>query len=298
MNEFNVIKRIIGGHSGAELYKVEKNNKIYCMKVYERELDNKYCDKIKEICSTYDKLSIKSLKVFDYGTMNKKTFLLFNYINGQDFKKYSESNLDYNSIYEFGKNIGRKFKQLKKYNLPTDTLIEDESIDSLTQLINKKYEEIKSNIVKRNLIEKYFTIDIINKRIEEFNTYKNLFYKVKKGLIHGDIKRSNFMIDNNNIYIIDIGNMKNSYDVLNFRYQITWLLFENNKKEQEFIRGYFDGLYNYKRPKYFNEQLKYVFLMNFIEHTYKMNNLNEMEKYFEQIRKTFIKLDNNNNYII
>lgn len=296
-----IIKTIDGGFSGAELYKVRKNSVMYFMKIYNYVFSDDEIKRLEEICKIYKEHRIKSLSVAEHGKLENedKYYILYNYIEGIDVETHSEENLSLDETYEMGVNLGKQLRILQSYDLPSDTSIENENIEELVNLINDLYKNIKSNEEKIKLIKEYFTIEKMDERVEKLNLYKDMFESLKRTIIHGDIKRSNVMLDNDlDTHIIDIRNMKNSYDILNFRYQITWTLFEDNKKAKEFARGYFDGIYENARPDNFKEQIDFVVILNFIEETDKINEKEELEKYFDKIKYLFEIMDNTNEHIV
>ena len=110
---------------------------------------------------------------------------------------------------------------------------------------------------------------------------------------------SNTMIDKEgNFYLIDIESMKFSYDVLNFRHQIVWKLMKGNEQELLFTKGMLDRLYDYTRPNNFYEQLIYVFVLNFIEHTNHIsNNEGKLRNFFQNIKDVLSNFDKFNTEI-
>ena len=138
------------------------------------------------------------------------------------------------------------------------------------------------------------------------NTLENTsryFDNLKPRLIHGDIKRANVMKDKSHkLWIVDIEDMKYSYDLLNFRYTLSWELSDVNGTY--FTKGFFDGSYNNKRPENFNEQVMFVLILNFMSTCYKYskdNLLDKIEWYINRYKGLDIsikdKIKNNDNII-
>ena len=300
MDNLKIIEEIVGGHSGAKMYKARKDDNIYCLKIRNGLADDKYFNKIKEISQIYKEIQVNSLEVYDCGNLDKdaKHYILYNYIDGVDFKVYSDENLNDEELYNSGRNLGKKFKVLKEYKLPKDTFIDDLDIDEETNLVNYKYAEIIKDKQKAEMLKKYFGFDKIEQKHEKFNKYKEIFKTIDRGLIHGDIKRTNFMTGKDGKhYVIDFGGMKNSYDIFSFRYQITWLLFRHRVRERIFVKGYFDELYNNQRPQDFDKQIEFAVFMNFIGHIYKHSELDNLKDYFENMKIVFDDLENKTNII-
>ena len=289
-NDIEIVEPVNGGYSGADLYKVQKDNNVYLMKIYDRIFNDNEVKRLEEVCKIYKENNINSLFIVGHGRLKNedKYYFLYNYIDGIDFEVYSEEKLNLEETYKMGVEVGNTLRKLQDYVLPINTLIDSEDIDELTNSINVLYENIKKDKEKVELIEKYFKIENINKRVEKFNQCKDIFKSMDRVLIHGDIKRSNVMLDDElNTRIIDIRNMKNSYEIMNFRHQITWTLFKDNKKAKEFAKGYFDGIYGYTRPDNFNDQIDFIVTLNFIEETDKMNNKDELEEYYKKVKILF-----------
>lgn len=299
IDQYEIIEKITGGHSPAKLYKVKKDGHIYCMKVFVGKLNKEDIKISQEICSIYKYIGINSLELIDYGVISdNKFYYIYNYINAHNFKKYSDENLTEEEVYKFGRIIGKKLKLLKNYCPKQESNLTTVDIVNITALINKKYIALKEDKTKMELIEKYFDIKDIDKKMEEFNKITETFLYIDKKIIHGDIKRSNFMIDDNyNWYLIDIESTKYSYDVLNYRYQITWWLFKGNRKEKSFNKGVLDELYDDIRPKHFNEQIRYVIMMNFIEHINTNNDMDKLEQYLIKSKWLFSNVYNKTNII-
>lgn len=291
------LEEIIGGHSGSKLYKLKCNDNIYCIKLVENSKQE--FNVIKTICNIYSILGIPSLKLIAEG-QNKQSenYVLYNYIEGSDLKTLSKQLSD-SKIYEYGIKTGEYLKKLKNFSLEDANIIPTVDINKLTDRVNELYKSLMQNHMVKNLFEEYFTIEKIKMLIKKHNEYKSLFNESDLHLIHGDIKMSNTMIDKEgNFYLIDIESMKFSYDVLNFRYQIVWKLMKGNEKELLFTKGMLDRLYNYTRPESFYEQLIYVFVLNFVEHTNHIsNNEEKLINFFQNIKDVFLALDKFNTEI-
>lgn len=291
------LEEIIGGHSGSKLYKLKCNDNIYCIKLFENSKQD--LNVIKTICNIYSTLGIPSLKLVAEGqNKQSKNYVLYNYIEGSDLKTLSKQLSD-SKIYEYGIKLGEYLKKLKNFSLEDANIIPAVDINKLTNRVNELYKSLTQNHMVKNLFEEYFTIGKIKMLIKKHNEYKCLFNESDLHLIHGDIKMSNTMIDKEgNFYLIDIESMKFSYDVLNFRYQIVWKLMKGNEKELLFTKGMLDQLYDYTRPENFYEQLIYVFVLNFVEHTNHIsNNEEKLINFFQNIKDVFLALDKFNTEI-
>lgn len=299
MNNF-LLEEILDGHSGAKIYKFKDQENDYLIKIFSGKLDKYKLDRIKEICQIYRSLSINSLSFLGHGELDDKYFFLYNYIEGKNLKQIGDEKYNYEEIYNIGVKTGENAKKLKEFTLPKNTNLTEENLDDLVASVNEKYKKLITNTAVLEIMKDVLGLAKIKKLMKDFNDYTIILKNINKKLIHGDIKRSNFMIDETGeFYIIDIESMKISYDVLNFRHQITWILFSGNNKEKEFIRGFLDGLYLNKRPQYFNEQIVFVIMLNFIEHSYKIfKDENKLKSYFEKMKDIISLIDNIDGYII
>lgn len=62
---------------------------------------------------------------------------------------------------------------------------------------------------------------------------------------------------------------------MNFRYQITWVLFQDDLEENAFVKRVFDWIYNNKRPKHFKEMIRFMVIFNFLEECISRTQRNE-----------------------
>ena len=148
------------------------------------------------------------------------------------------------------------------------------------------YTELIFDAALRELLLRYFSDSELSWIHDKFIQTATSFDGLGKNLIHGDIKRSNIMRDHaGNLYLIDIESLKYGHDMMNFRHQMTWLLQKDKPKRWHFLRGVFDGLYSDRRPAGFNNQLSYIYILNFIEHVHHIRDKSaDLETYLHMIR--------------
>ncbi len=268
----DIIEEIEDGHSGAFLYKMIRNKDKYCIKVFHEEFSQKKINKILKSLEIYKKLNIPSLEIISYGNIKNlsKFYIVYNFIEGLNLKKYLNLDLyKLNDIRKVGKCVGKKALKLKMYEDYDKKIFVQQDINCLVHDILKNFDFMMKDKKAKDIIIKYFKMDEIDRYRDILVESTNIFKKIETKLIHGDIKRSNFMMNQKGqICFIDIEDMQVNYEILNFRYQMTWILFKENKREKEFIKGYFDGLYNNQRPPYFNEQIIFISIFNFLEESY------------------------------
>lgn len=302
------IEKVEDGHSGALLYKITRGKNKYFLKIFNNILDEDNIRRLKKQLEIYKYLNINSLYIIEYGSIKdlNKYYIVYNYIDGVNLKVYTDSDeYSLKDVRNIGKCIGKEILKLNMYEKYDKDLFFHKDIDSLTkEIINNFYLMLKDKEIY-NVITNYFEIDELNTLRDKINQYANFVKSEKPKLIHGDIKRANIMIDNNkNFYIVDVESMQVNYHIINFLNQMTWTLFEGNEKETEFVKGYFDGIYNGTRPPNFNYNVIFITIINFFKcayNFYKSLQNNKLIMYLEKCRMLFNKinqLDLNKEFII
>lgn len=294
INKTDVIEPVEDGYSGALIYKVIRGENKYFLKVFKGILD---IEKIKNCVSIYKKLNIKSLDIIDFGNIDNldKYYIVYNFIEGKNLKAYTTTDeYSLEDLRKIGTMIGKELLKLKTYDNYNNNLFMSDDINLIIEDTKNNFKLLLENEIYRNIMLEYFTIEEINDLNKKLVEYANIFKDVEPRLIHGDIKRSNIMVNNKELYITDIESMQVSYDVLNFRYQITWSLFEGSEKEAEFVRGYFDGIYSNSRPENFNYSIIFTIILNFFTESYKRYrnlNITGFETYVQKCKKLFDKIN-------
>lgn len=245
---------------------------------------------IPAVCQLYRDLGIPSLCCHKIGKLNStdQYFCIYNYIEGKNLEVIGESEYSPAENYHLGELVGGWLKALKAATLPPTVKLEVADVATLTSHINALYQTLLADSQTRNLLSSYFDLDQLDRLLGRFNQASQIFRNQPKHLIHGDIKRSNFMRDQaGTIYMIDIESMKYGYDILNFRHQMIWLLRPDRLKRMQFLRGVLDGLYHHGRPEHFNEQILYIYTLNFIEHLRSVldKKPHEAPEYLEMIQR-------------
>lgn len=119
---------------------------------------------------------------------NKRYITVLQYIEGKEPKE-----LNYNQLEDLA-NLIRKI-----HYIPIDDLANNKNqpVESLNVLM-QYFERIKNSIYLRKDFE------YIQKYINDFSKIE--FDKLEKCIIHGDIKKPNMLVNENNVYLIDFGN--------------------------------------------------------------------------------------------
>lgn len=292
----DVIENVEDGHSGAFIYNITRYNEKYFLKVFNEKFSEEKINKIKEYVSIYKRLKIKSLDIIDYGNIENenKWYIVYNFIDGVNLKIYTNSDkCTLEDVKKYGQFIGKELLKLRKYEDYDKDLFKHNDINILVKEIISNFYLILKDDIYKDILNKYFTIDDINKLSNKLNECADLLKNTEPRLIHGDIKRSNFMVDcNGELYVIDIESMQINYDIINFTHQMTWCL--DDEKEEQFVKGYFDSIYNDSRPENFNKYVMFILIVNFFNATYKMYKNSQNEKfimYVKKCRKIFEKIN-------
>lgn len=296
------LDEIFGGYSGARIFKFQLDGIDYCLKVPKRQITMSDIIRFQEICRIYQQAKIKSLDFLGYGHYGNipRFFYLYRYIPGDNLDILSKQTYDLSKTYQVGVNAGRALRELKKYPLSDiPSCIPTENIDELTERGNQLYTQLLQTPHLYDALQRFYDLEQLQILIEKFNHAAPTFRTLAPTLIHGDIKCSNLIIDNTGEqHFIDIAAMKISYDVLNFHHQMTWNLLPENHRRRTFTQGFFDGLYDYTRPENFQQQVIYVAMLHFLEHTIKFSHdSQEIAWYFRQMRPVFTKLLTDQNLI-
>ena len=299
MEEGDILEKVSDGYSGALLYVIKRKREKFFLKIFNKTFDYKEIDLLKKKLNIYKELNINSLEIIDSNKIGNldKYYIVYNYIDGQNLKEFTnlkKSNSQY--IRYMGRKIGKQLNKLREYNKYDKNLFEFKDINKLTETIIENFKSMLKDEKIIGTIQKYFNKSELKNLETKLKKYKNVLKNIEPKLIHGDIKRSNIMIDKSKkLYIIDVESMQLNYDVMNFLYQMTWALFKENHREAEFVSGYFDGIYNNQRPKNFNEQILFITILNFFNesyHMYKKLNLDKLNIYMSKCSDLFKDINN------
>ena len=255
-------------NSGAILRKVKDEDNTYFLKIVHN--NNIDIDKIQKIIQIYEKYDINTIKLLDYGYIDNKVYLIYNFING----------FALNTVYD-------------KYNI-NDYSNMGFNIGSSYRIINSNHE------FDNYFLNDYDINDLANQFIDSFQnlyngklSYISSFDNEKKVYIHADMHPKNIMIDDShNLYIIDIESFSIDYFVMNVRWSIAAAF--RNKENNEFFKGFINGYYNNDIPTDFNKQLIFITILNFIEHTIEFSETKDEEfitDYVSKINLIFNSVD-------
>lgn len=283
-----IFETISDSNSGAILKKVNDKNDTYFLKIVQNNSVD--INRIQKIIEIYDKYGINTIKLLDYGYIDNKVYLIYNFIDGFALNTVYDK-YDVNDYSNMGFNIGSSYKKINSKhefdndfvnNYDLNTLV-NECINSFENVYNGKLSYIK------NIINEKRMTNIINRMKELTSSFNN----EKKAYIHADMHPKNIMIDNKqNLYIIDIESFCIDYFVMNVRWSIIAAF--RNKENNEFFKGFINGYYDNNIPDSFNKQLIFITILNFLEHTIEFSKTKEKEfiiDYTSKINLLFNSVD-------
>lgn len=283
-----IFETISDSNSGAILKKVKDKNDTYFLKIVQNNSVD--INRIQKIIEIYDKYDINTIKLLDYGYIDNKVYLIYNFIDGFALNTVYDK-YDVNDYSNMGFNIGSSYKKINSKhefdndfvnNYDLNTLV-NECINSFENVYNGKLSYIK------NIINEKRMTNIINRMKELTSSFNN----EKKAYIHADMHPKNIMIDNKqNLYIIDIESFYIDYFVMNVRWSIIAAF--RNKENNEFFKGFINGYYDNNIPDSFNKQLIFITILNFLEHTIEFSKTKEKEfivDYTSKINLLFNSVD-------
>ena len=283
-----IFETISDSNSGAILKKVKDKNDTYFLKIVQNNSVD--INRIQKIIEIYDKYDINTIKLLDYGYIDNKVYLIYNFIDGFALNTVYDK-YDVNDYSNMGFNIGSSYKKINSKhefdndfvnNYDLNTLV-NECINSFKNVYNGKLSYIK------NIINEKRMTNIINRMKELTSSFNN----EKKAYIHADMHPKNIMIDNKkNLYIIDIESFCIDYFVMNVRWSIIAAF--RNKENNEFFKGFINGYYDNNIPDSFNKQLIFITILNFLEHTIEFSKSKDKEfiiAYASKINLLFNSVD-------
>lgn len=110
------VEEVFGGYSGARLLRLRTEKQDYCIKILPERLSEGSAARVKEICEIYRRAGINSLSLRGYGNLETENrhFYIYDYIEGESFKGYSNRELSGAEIRATGTKLGRKLRELRE----------------------------------------------------------------------------------------------------------------------------------------------------------------------------------------
>lgn len=280
---------VSGGRSGAQIFRFQLDDTDYCLKIPKHQTTSADFQCFHTICQLYQQANIRSLKFLGYGHYLHQSFYLYRYISGENLKILSDTSYTTHETCRAGVQAGHTLRRLHDVSPLKINSIPSEDLKKLIYYGQQLHNQLVQNSVISQLLTKHQLLTLLTSLMAIFANAETFFANLSPRLIHGDIKRSNIIIDQNECqHFIDIGAMKISYDVLNFRYQIIWDLLPENRQRRAFTKGFFDGVFRQQYPNYFHQQIIFTSILNFLEHTAKFSHdLTELDWYFGRTAPLF-----------
>lgn len=292
-----IFEDITDSNSGAILKKVIDQTHTYFLKIIDN--DKVDIDKLKEIITIYEKAEVKTIQLLNYGYLEDKIYLIYNFIEGLALNKIYHI-YQPNDFYHMGYEIGCSYK---KINVITNTIPKFKTEYMMEELITSRiseFLELYNN--ELSYINKIISSEKIKRMIERMEELIPSFSEEKKVYIHADIHPKNIMLSKNNeLYVIDIESFCLDYFTMNLRWSLAAAF--KCKENNEFFKGFINGYYDTNIPSQVNKQLILILLLNFMEHVIEFSRNQDkvfIEKYVSQINLIFqnINIFSNENILV
>lgn len=288
LQKINFLKNVtsftdaLGGYSGAIKKYFKKDGKTYFLKIGKFHVKENLEDLL-------NSASIPHPPIIESGIFDKdNSYIIEEKIEGTSLKdKLNEYCAKF--IYEYGFKIGEKYRNLRK--IFPDKCVNVETINDYIKRKDKCLNNLKKHL--NNFQQK-----LSSKQFKFFSFVKSYLTKnytlIKNSIMvfgHPDMKPSNFFINNNEIFAIDIQNTdyKELSQALQWSYARTDY---EDEKNYAFARGYLDGLFNFCIPQGFLKCCNYTYLLNICEKINKYfldNDLEKINKLIHYIQNNFFK---------
>ena len=257
INEYE-ISIVDGSFSSYNMcFKLKNNYSSYFLKIM--KLSEKGFDKALDSYKTMNICKIPIPRLIKYGQIekNKLYYMLYEFVEGKELAEVI-INDDFNEGVKLGLNIANNLNELKKCKSNKFNVI---SIKDIYKDIIQNIEYIYTNDIDNDCI-----IWSKNELINHVNKYIESFSNEPINVIHGDIKLENILLTKKTKTVfVDIENLFNSYDCINFFYNIHKRFFE---EDDLFCRGFVNGYFKYMNhgviPKRIQNQIKLLLLDYYI----------------------------------
>ena len=187
IKDYNIIKKLDIGTSPVIKYLLEKNSKLFLLRLYDpRFMESRY-----EAFNNIEILlnnNISVPNIYEYGILedNSKGYAIFDYVEGISLNNYLNSNNEEKCAIK----VANELLKMHNINITDDINLYNSYINSF----NKKINKIENMNIAINLDS-----------IKEFvlkNSY--LLKQLKPSIIHGDFNTSNIVINDDKVSFIDL----------------------------------------------------------------------------------------------
>lgn len=274
------IEEITEGYSGAYKYRFNKDNKLYFLKIGKFAID-------RELENTLNEANILHPKIIEFGKYDaENNYIIEEYIEGNNLKEELD-HYDCKFIYEFGFKIGEQYRNLRK--LHPDIPMTDEKYESYIIEVNKKIDRCK-NLLKNNHGICLEHTDFINYIINYLEANKVIVKNSTLVYGHTDIKPSNFLIYNKNIYASDIEHT--DYKELSFSMIHSYARNDfKDDKNFSFASGFLEGLFNLNVPENILACFNYTYIFRILHYCtnyIEKNKLVDLNRLIVHIKNNYI----------
>lgn len=195
INRYKIIKKLPLGGSSVQKYMVERDNKIFLLRLYEiRFMDSRY-RAFNNIRILYDN-GIAVPEIYDFGVLsdNKHGYAVMDWIDGVSLDNLLS---DDSLINKYGKIVAEEL--FKMHNIYTKENID--IYDKFIKSFNKKINKLKDiGIDYTSSVLESFVLDN-SKVLKELDT----------SIIHGDFHPGNIVVNDSKICFIDLDVCKNEF---------------------------------------------------------------------------------------
>ena len=285
---------ITDSNSGAILKHVIAKDNDYFLKIIDKtEVD---IERLKHILDIYSFGKIKSLKLLQYGYIDNKVYLIYNWIDGHALNCLYDS-YELNDYYDMGFKIGENYAVINELELQSQ-LNKNYSVAELARSQKEKFEDLyygKLSYIK-NIMGEEFIEPILMRFIQLSSSFDN----EQKVYIHEDMHPKNVMY-NDELYIIDVEGLCIDYFAMNLRWSIAAAF--NNQKNLEYFKGFINGFYADDVPYKFYDELTFILIINFLDHIIEFSETKEegfIKNYVNKFKMIFDNVDiyNTNNIFL
>lgn len=275
------IEKIEKGYSGALKYVFSKEGKKYFLKIGQFQL----VDNLEELFASN---SISHPTIIDFGKYDDNTnYIIEEYIDGKNLKEELDNHAP-KFIYEYGFLIGQQYRVLREI-YPDKPMTEEkfqEYFSSVKECVLKLKSLIKSN---GKLTEKQS--EFLNYMISYLS--ENTFIIRNSCLVfgHTDIKPSNYLIYNKDIFATDIEYTDFKELSLSMKWSFARFDFKD-EKNLAFARGYMDALYSFAIPDKILDCFNYTYLFQLAKYFIRYMEKDKYDKLsplIEHINKNYMK---------
>lgn len=243
-------------------YCVHRGSERFFLKVKNVSYAQNWVEKIMAADKICRKLDITPLICLEHGdvlNMEGYHYFVYNFLEGDNLRSASKARgLSITDNYRYGRLAAEKLLRLKDADSRDKETFEFRCAKEQTEQVVRKLDELLADAETRDVLFAYFGSERLRQIKEELYRYSAYVDAEPMVLVHGDFSRTNVMIDDKgDLAIVDFDGMGISYDVYN---AVGALCSYDNKYERSFSKGFFDAIYQNKRPNDFNKTIIWQYL--------------------------------------